>query len=167
MKIGGNSGISARISVSIVSNHRIYNAYTGVITISCQPCNPGENVGRLVVAARNIYSKNYGSCISVHSSRQVPRRCIGGSYTRDAVRYVKAEHVNEFIRARRLFFALPPLPSPSSLSLSFFFSTGIASKPLQRKKQLECCVIYFYLISRFVGSRPVKVKLISTREKSN
>lgn len=166
MKIGGNSGISARISVSIVSNHRIYNAYTGVITISCQPCNPGENVGRLVVAARNIYSKNYGSCISVHSSRQVPRRCIGGSYTRDAVRYVKAEHVNEFIRARRLFFALPSLPS-SSLSLSFFFSTGVASKPFQRKKQLECCVIYFYLISRFVGSRPVKVKLISTREKSN
>lgn len=166
MKIGGNSGISARISVSIVSNHRIYNAYTGVITISCQPCNPGENVGRLVVAARNIYSKNYGSCISVHSSRQVPRRCIGGSYTRDAVRYVKAEHVNEFIRARRLFFALPSLPS-SSLSLSFFFSTGVASKPFQRKKQLECCVIYFYLISRFVGSRPVKVKLISTRGKSN
>lgn len=64
------------------------------------------------------------------------------------------------------FSPLSPLPS-SSLSLSFFFLTGIASKPLQKKKQLECCVIYFYLISRFVGSRPVKVKLISTRGKSN
>lgn len=42
----------------------------------------------------------------MHSSSQVPRRCIGGPRARDAVRYVKAEHVNESMHAR--FFPLPP-----------------------------------------------------------
>lgn len=36
----------------------------------------------------------------MHSPEQVPRRCIGGLYARDAVRYVKAEHVNESMHAR-------------------------------------------------------------------
>lgn len=103
----------------------------------------GENVGRLVVAARNIYSKNYGSCISVHSSRQVPRRCIGGSYARDAVRYVKAEHVNEFIRARRLFFAPSPPPPILLFFPLFLFNWRASSKPLRRKKAIGTRVRIF------------------------
>lgn len=70
----------------------------------------------------------------MHSSRQVPRRCIGGSYARDAVRYVKAEHVNEFIRARRLFFA--PLPSPP-LPLLFLFVLFSIGERVNRSRVIE------------------------------
>lgn len=149
VKIGGNSRISARISYRFARTTE-FTTRIGLSRFVVSVQLVGENVGRLVVAARNIYSKNYGSCISVHSSRQVPRRCIGGSYARDAVRYVKAEHVNEFIRARRLFFAPPPI-------LLFFlcsFSTGerVVSRS-KGKKQSECAFVYFYLI-KFVRSCP-------------
>lgn len=141
VKIGGNSRISARISYRFARTTE-FTTRTGLSRFVVSVQLVGENVGRLVVAARNIYSKNYGSCISVHSSRQVPRRCIGGSYARDAVRYVKAEHVNEFIRARRLFFAPSPSPHPPFFPL-FLFNWRASSKPLQRKKAIGMRVCIF------------------------
>lgn len=132
--------------------HRIYKWLVGAARSSYRDRlsarNFRRNVGRLVVTARNIYSKNYGSCISVHSSRQVPRRCIGGSYARDAVRYVKAEHVNESTRA-----------------LLFFFSFFCEQVVYEGKKQSECA--YIFCLINFIRCYRCCTSKLTSREKNN